>query len=126
MTGTPPVPTFSTPMPQACAEANKEARIVVAATPPPTEYLGEITQPTTVLVAVAIDGDGSVLSTKIYKSSGNAKLDNAAITAARRSTYSPKVADCNPTRADYLFRVLFTPPSPSPSPTPMSKIPAHR
>ena len=127
MTIPPAVPTFSTPMPQACTDPNKDARVVVAATPPPTEYQGEITQPTVVVVEVVIDGDGTVLGASVSKSSGSEKLDRAAIIAARKSTYSPRIVDCDPTRSSYLFRVRLAPPTPgpSPTPTPSSKIATH-
>ncbi len=36
-------------------------------------------------------------------------IDQAALRAARESTYSPKLVDCSPTTGDYLFRADFQP-----------------
>jgi TonB family protein len=111
----PGAPVQNTPLVQSCPNPNMDVRVVTAATPPPTAYEGEVTQPITVVVDVAVDVDGTVAGLRIYKSSGNAKLDKAAMAAAHSSKFSPQVIDCNPTRATYLFRVNFAPPSPSPN-----------
>lgn len=114
---TPPLP-VNTPIVQTCGQPNKEVSVVRAATPPPTSYLGEITSPVQVLVEVSVGPDGDVERAHIYRSSGNEKLDKAAIVAARNSSFSPRVADCSEVGSEYLYRVLFAPPSPSPSPIP--------
>jgi TonB family protein len=113
----PPGNSFSTPLPQSCAQPNKDVSVVTAATPPPTEYQSEVTSPTLVAVAVTVDADGSVIGASIYKSSGNEKLDKAALIAARSSSFSPRVVDCSPMRSNYLIRIHFAPPSPEPSPS---------
>ncbi len=41
------------------------------------------------IVEAIIDTDGSVLEAKIFKSSGNPMLDEAAVAAARRSRFTP-------------------------------------
>jgi len=42
-----------------------------------------------VIVEAIVDTDGSVIGAKIFKSSGNPMLDEAAIAAARRSKFTP-------------------------------------
>lgn len=81
---------------------------------------------TTVLVEVTIDEHGTAASATIYKSSGRADLDRAALVAARASQYAPQLVDCHPVTADYLFRAEFNgfpatvPQTPVPSPAPSS------
>jgi len=115
----PPIP-INTPIVQTCAQPNRDVSVITAASPPPTEYAGEITAPTAVYVQVIVDADGSVQGARIYKSDGNAKLEQAAIEAARSSTFSPKIIDCNPARSSYLFRANFSPPAASASVMPSS------
>jgi TonB family protein len=52
---------------------------------------------------------GNLVGTKIYKSSNNMAIDQAALRAARQSTYSPKLVNCQPVEGDYLFRADFQP-----------------
>lgn len=47
-----------------------------------------------VFVNVTVNADSSVSSAVITKSSGNAAIDQAAILAARTSTYAPKFINC--------------------------------
>jgi hypothetical protein len=41
-------------------------------------------------------------------SSGVSSLDAAAVVAARRSTFVPQKAYCEPVKGIYVFRVTFT------------------
>jgi hypothetical protein len=43
----------------------------------------------------------------IYKSANNMAMDQAALVAARRSSYAPKVVDCAPTQGIVLFHAEF-------------------
>ncbi len=61
----------------------------------------------TALVVVTVDEQGIVRVASVYKSSGNAALDNSALTAARRSSYQPAIANCLAVPAQYLFRADF-------------------
>ena len=64
---------------------------------------------TTVQVEVTVGPSGNLVGTKIYKSSNNMAIDQAALRAARQSSYSPKLVDCQPVEGDYLFRADFQP-----------------
>ncbi len=63
----------------------------------------------TVEVEVTVAPSGNLVDAKVYKSSSNMSIDQAALRAARQSTYSPKLVDCQPTQGDYLFRADFQP-----------------
>ena len=56
-------------------------------------------------VKLLIGPDGSVQEATIYRSSGSTALDNAAVTAAKAATYSPKVVNCQPVAGVYLLRL---------------------
>jgi TonB family protein len=62
----------------------------------------------TVQVKLMIDASGLVAAATIYKSSRNALLDDAALAAARASTYAPARVRCLPSSSTYLFRVDFS------------------
>ncbi len=59
------------------------------------------------LVLVRLGANGQVLATSIYKSSGDHRLDDAALKSAQGSDYAPDVVDCVPVGGDYIFRVIF-------------------
>ncbi len=65
--------------------------------------------PVTVLVQVTISPSGSLQGAKIYQSSNNMSIDQSALSAARQSTYSPKIVACKPVEGTYLFRAQFDP-----------------
>jgi protein TonB len=107
----PPAPTAppGTPKP-ACKTPYQDATVVQQAQP---EYpdqareqgLGEVQ----VAVRVTIGPSGSLVNAAIAQSAGNMALDQAALAAARQSTYAPKIVNCEPVTGDYLFRVTFDP-----------------
>jgi TonB family protein len=109
-TGTPaPAATVGTPRP-ACANPNVEATVTNPVQPDYPETardlgLGAVTAE----VEVTVGPSGNLISAKIFKSAGNMAIDQAALRAARQSTYSPKLVDCQPTQGDYLFRADFQP-----------------
>ena len=113
-TGTgPPAPVSTappgTPKP-ACKTPYQDATVVQQAQP---EYpdsareqgLGEVQ----VAVKVTIGPSGSLVNATISQSAGNMALDQAALAAARQSTYAPKIVNCEAVEGDYLFRVTFDP-----------------
>jgi len=57
---------------------------------------------------VTLDETGNVVSATIYKSAGNAALDQAAIKAARATSYVPEIVNCVKTAGSYIFRADFT------------------
>ena len=90
----------------ACANPTAEARVVTAAEPalPQGLKMGG-----TVNVGVTIAPNGHVIRTTILRSSGNSRVDEAAVDAARHSTYSPKRVNCGAVAGSYLFHVEFAP-----------------
>lgn len=61
------------------------------------------------VVAVKVGADGKPHGVTIYKSSGNANVDRAVITAAEKSTYTPRLVNCAPHSGVYLFKADFAP-----------------
>ncbi len=61
------------------------------------------------IVLVTIAPNGKATAARVFQSSGNANVDRAVVTAAEKSTYSPKVVNCVPVAGSYLFRADFTP-----------------
>jgi protein TonB len=98
-----------TPKP-ACKTPYQDATVVNQAQP---EYpdaardlgLGEVQ----VAVTVTIGPSGNLIDAKVTQSAGNMSLDNAALAAARQSTYAPKIVNCQPTTGSYYFKVTFDP-----------------
>lgn len=109
----PPAPVSTappgTPKP-ACKTPYQDATVVNQAQP---EYpdaardlgLGEVQ----VAVTVTIGPEGNLVDAKISQSAGNMSLDQAALAAARQSTYAPKIVNCQPTTGSYYFKVTFDP-----------------
>ena len=90
----------------ACTSRNVEATAVNPAMP---ELPHGFKVSGDVVVAVTLSSSGHVTRTKVTHSSGNAAIDNAVVAAARNSTYSPKLVNCKPVAAQYLFRADFKP-----------------
>jgi TonB family protein len=61
------------------------------------------------IVLVTVAPSGKATSARIYRSSGNAAVDHAVMTAAEKSTYSPKVENCVSVTGTYLFKADFAP-----------------
>jgi periplasmic protein TonB len=61
----------------------------------------------TVLIEVSIGPSGSLVGASVYKSSGNMSIDQAALRAARESTYNPKFVNCTPSSGNYIFHADF-------------------
>lgn len=100
----------SSPSP-ACSNPNTNA---IAVKPVPPDYPDSAVRlglgPVTTLALVTVGIDGKPTDIRIYKSSGNADVDAATITAAQKSTYRPRVIDCKPVAGGhYLFRADFNP-----------------
>jgi TonB family protein len=95
---------------RACAEPNRDATITKVEQPDyprSARGLGYVT----VQIEVAVDASGNLDQVRVYKSSGNQAIDDAALQAASRSKYSPKIANCQAVTGYYLFRADFEPDS---------------
>lgn len=66
-------------------------------------------KPVPVVVKIDITTDGTIDGGGVVKSSGDAAFDGAAIEAAELSRFEPKVVNCHPVAATYLFKVTFLP-----------------
>lgn len=107
----PPAPTAppGTPKPS-CATPYQDATATQTVTPDYPDSaremgLGEVQ----VAVQVTIGPSGNLMDAKIAQSSNNMAIDQAALSAARSSTYAPKIVNCQPVVGTYLFRVTFDP-----------------
>jgi outer membrane biosynthesis protein TonB len=104
----PPTPTPKpTPTPASCARPNVAASTIRAVEPdtPPMAQQQGITGD--VQVVVSLDVNSHVTSTHV-QSSPSVVLNNAALQAARQSTFQTEIKDCKPVAADYIFTVSFT------------------
>jgi TonB family protein len=61
----------------------------------------------TVQVSVSLNVDSQVVGACV-QTSPSALLDNAALAAARQSTFQTEIRDCKPIAADYIYPVDFT------------------
>jgi protein TonB len=101
----PPTP-VATPKP-ACAKPHVDATTTNPVAPETPETAREQGATGTAQVRVSLSATGSVLSTTVYKSSGSPLLDQAALQAARQSSYAPEIDDCVKVAGDYIFRADF-------------------
>jgi TonB family protein len=65
--------------------------------------------PTTVIIRVSVSPSGSVTGVRVVQSSDNSAIDVAAMDAAIKSTYLPKIVSCKGVPGHYLFRAEFNP-----------------
>ena len=101
----PPAPS-PTPKP-ACSAPYLEAATIQKYAPEMPAMAKEQGLTGTAQVEVNLSAAGQVLGAKIYASTGSSVLDAAAVEAAKRTTYAPKVVDCDRVPGSYLFRVDF-------------------
>lgn len=92
----------------ACKTPNAEPNAIDPAAPdlpksemPPREV--------SAVVVVTVGTNGKAVATRVYRSSGYPNVDLAVVTAAQKSTYSPKYVNCTPVQSTYLFRANFAP-----------------
>lgn len=90
-----------------CTAPDIAAHVVFTAAADTPEIAREQGATGTTQVEVSIDPDGKITATSIYRSSGSQALDNAALAAARQSTYKADVRDCEAVAGSYLFTVVF-------------------
>jgi protein TonB len=105
-TPAPPPPPTPTPKP-ACAQPHVDATTTNPVTPDTPEMAKQQGATGSVSVKVSLSPTGGVTGATIYKSSGNSLLDNAAVQAAKESTYAPEIDNCEKVAGDYIFRADF-------------------
>jgi hypothetical protein len=77
---------------------------------PPDQVQGVyLTVPALVLVEVAVAVTSDVTDVEVLQSSGIQALDNAAVEAARGSTYQVGTAFCKPASGIYIYQAEFQP-----------------
>ena len=103
--------TLATPTPTpkpVCAQPHVAASVVRTADPGYPELPKEQGVTGIVKVRVTLSDTGDVVAADVYGTSGNAQLDNAALAAAKASTYAPEIEDCRKIPGQYLFRAEFS------------------
>ena len=98
-----PRPTPTTPT---CARPNVPARVLRAIEPDTPALAAQQGIHGTVQVIVSLDADSHVAGARIM-SSPSAVLNQAAMNAARQSTFQAQIRGCQPIAADYIFSVEF-------------------
>jgi TonB family protein len=107
--GAPAAKPATTPKP-ACADPFREATMTNGMAPEYPEAAKEQgLGPVTVLVKITLSPSASVESASVLQSSGNMSIDQAAMVAARQSSYAPKLVNCQPVEGTYSFRASFDP-----------------
>lgn len=91
----------------ACSDPNQEARTIVAVSPDAPAGDAPASN-VTAMIKVDLDENGNVTGVSVYASTGSLTLDQAAMQAARASTYSPETRGCRPVSGSYLFKVEFS------------------
>ena len=97
---------------RACAEPNRDATITKVQQPDYPQSAKPLgLGPVSVQIEVTVDASGNLDRVRVYKSSGNQAIDDAALAAASRSKYSPRIVNCQAVTGYYLFRADFEPDS---------------
>jgi protein TonB len=91
----------------ACARPHVDALATVKVEPDYPEMARQQGAVGTTTVKVSLSQTGAVTGASVYRSSGNAQLDMAAVRAARSSSYRPEIDNCEPVGGDYLFVATF-------------------
>jgi TonB family protein len=93
-----------------CKYPNLDAEVLNQAMPeyPDIARTADIAE-ATVKAKVRLNESGGVTEIRITKSSGNMALDQAALAAARQSSYLPAIADCKRVPGTFDFNVTFQP-----------------
>ena len=101
--GTPAANAQPASHPRGCNEDASAVSVAPVQLPSAKRLQGSVT----VLVELVISSVGTVTDAKIFKSSGDGALDNAALKAARATAYTPKTVHCVATEGRYVFRADF-------------------
>jgi protein TonB len=105
-----PAPAAPTPTPKPqCANPNEDASIRGQAVEPDYPDIARQQGAVgTTQVKVTLDATGNPVDVSIYKSSGNAALDQSAMKAARATQYNAETQNCDKIPGSYIFRADFT------------------
>jgi TonB family protein len=114
-----PVPT---PTPSGCAYPNVAAAVLHAATPTLPPLAAQQGIGGTVQLKISLDADSRVVAASIY-ASPSALLNEAALAAARASTFRTLVVNCQPVARDFLYMVFFERSAQTPAPMPTGTVP---
>ncbi|GAC1655852.1 MAG: hypothetical protein NVS9B12_07150 [Vulcanimicrobiaceae bacterium] len=107
-TAVPSTPPVASPTPKpSCSAPYTEARTIEKYSPQVPQIAIDEGLNGHAQVKVDLSADGKVVDASIFQSTGNTLLDRAAVEAAERTTYGPKVVDCASVPGSYLFRVDF-------------------
>jgi protein TonB len=96
------------PTKASCSQPHLDPRTENAVQPDYPDLAREQGASGTAEVRVTLDARGDVLSAVIEQGTGSTLLDNAAVAAAKASTFSPEIEDCLPVGGTYLFRADFS------------------
>jgi TonB family protein len=103
-----PGPSSAPPaQPASCAQPNIPAATIEAAVPQTPPLAAQQNISGLVTVIVSLDAASHVIGARVL-ASPSALLNDAALQAARTSTFRTEVRDCRPVAADYAFIVEFT------------------
>jgi TonB family protein len=95
---------------RACTTRNRPASVIKLVQPDYPESARDVgIGAVAVEVQVSIGSSGNLIGAEVYKSSSNMAIDQAALQAARRSIYQPRLKDCQPTTADLLLHFDISP-----------------
>ena len=96
---------LQTPAPAIC---NRDATVTAQVSPDYPESARELGLGiSTVSIRVYLSPKGTIAALRVFNSSGNGDLDQAALRAAAQSTYLPRIKNCKPAFGLYLFKVTF-------------------
>jgi TonB family protein len=92
----------------AAASCSRDPAVLKLADPNvPKSYYQQLEGTRVASVAVTLDASGKVTDAHIYQSTGDATLDNAAVDAAKRSTYAAGQTDCKPSGGTFAVEFRF-------------------
>lgn len=93
-----------------CGTPNEDVRVLVPAQPKLSDAQMKAVHGTeTATVNVQVDAGGKVQSASIAHSSGSPVVDQAAVNAAKASSYAPATRNCKSVAGAYLFKVQVRP-----------------
>jgi TonB family protein len=103
----PPTPAPPTPTPPpTCAKPNADATVVNAVAPDTPALAQQQGITGEVIVEIQLDEHSHLINAKVTKSP-NPILNNAALAAARQSTFQTEISNCRPMASSYNYLVEF-------------------